>query len=187
MADIPYLYVAVVALVAALVGIAVWSRRGLRWRSSALALGALLLAVNYVALVDLLSRPKPAALEFRHIDPQTLKVLYADWVENSGIFLLLELPDADEPRYYRLPWHASTAQQLQQVMRGVQAEPNSELRMNNPFLMPDEEEREQLFHAAPQPPPPLKRPREPQPADFGTAGPAEAEDLEKRDPTRVER
>jgi len=151
MESLPYLYAALALLFAVLVSLVIWARRSLRWRLAGLAVGAFAILFAYFALADLLSRPKPVALEFAHSDVRDFELLYADWTEGEGIYVLLRVPGTAEPRYYRLPWAVTRAEQLQLAITEA-AKLHGDLRMGNPFFDPDLEERKRLFYAAPPPP-----------------------------------
>ena len=165
MEDIPYIYVILALLFAALVSITIWSRRSLFWRAGALVIGTALIALAYVSLIDLLSKPKPTEMEFSYHDVEEFEVVYADWTEGVAIYLLLRVPNEPEPRFYRLPWKISLAEELQQAMQEA-GEENVELKMNNPFFDPDVEDRERLFYATPQPSPPRKGEQRTDPTRF---------------------
>ena len=130
--------------------ITVWSRRRLAIRVGSVALLALIVVVAYGAFNDLLSRPKPAALEFNNAGIEEAEIISASIREGHGIYLWLRLPDIIEPRYYVLPWHLRLAEELQQAMR--EAERNrSGLIMRLPFEKGLEEREAPRFYAVPQP------------------------------------
>ena len=64
MSDIPHLFAVALAIVGLLASLCIWSRRRLAFRIGALVVTALYLPFAYASLVDLLSRPKPLALEW---------------------------------------------------------------------------------------------------------------------------
>jgi hypothetical protein len=165
MEDIPYIYVVTALLLASLVSVTIWSRRSLLWRALALAVGTALIGLAYISLVDLLSRPKPAAMEFSYLDVEEFEVVYADWTEGVAIYLLVRIPDEPEPRFYRLPWKVSLAEQLQEAMQEAGDE-KADLKMSNPFFDPDVEDRERLFYATPQPSPARKGEQRVDPTQF---------------------
>ncbi|HIK87365.1 MAG TPA: hypothetical protein EYG07_02590, partial [Alphaproteobacteria bacterium] len=57
------LYVTITALAVLLISITIWSRRPFKWRVSAFFIGVGLVIILYVAILELLSRPKPAHME----------------------------------------------------------------------------------------------------------------------------
>ncbi len=161
MLELPLLYAVFAVLAAALALLAVWSRRSLRARAGAVSLMAITLVAGYVAYADLLSRPKPAALEVRRSGVAEADVLAAALREDVGIYLWLRLPDFTEPRYYVLPWNRALAQQLQDAMRKADRN-DSTIRMRYPFEPSLELRDAPRYYALPQPklpdkphPPPL--------------------------------
>lgn len=150
LAGLPALYAVFVMLAAALAVVAIWSPRRLALRAGSVVLLALTAAVAYGAFNDLLSRPKPAALEFARSGIDEAEVLGAALREGRGIYLWLRLPEIEEPRYYVMPWHLRLAEELQQAMR--EAERNrAGLVMRLPFEKGLEEREAPRFYAVPQP------------------------------------
>ncbi len=150
MVELPVLYVIFVSVSAALAIVAVWSRRRLIVRAGAVGILVLSVAISYAAFSDLLSRPKPALLEFAYDDVEQATVLAAALREGRGIYLWLRLPGVDEPRYYIMPWRQSVAEELQEAMR--QAERNrSALMLRLPFEKSMEQRDAPRFYALPQP------------------------------------
>ena len=155
MSGLPAFYIIFVVLTAALTLIAVWSHRNVTLRVGSVALLALVAAVGYGAFSDLLSRPKPAALEFSSAVVDEAEVLGAALREGRGIYLWLRLPDVVEPRYYVLPWRLNLAEELQKAMR--EAERNrAGLIMRLPFEGGLEDREAPRFYAVPQAKPPDK-------------------------------
>ena len=147
---LPLFYAVFVALAAGLAVITVWSRRRLALRVASVALLALTAVVAYGAFNDLLSRPKPAALEFGGDGIEEAEIISASIREGHGIYLWLRLPDIIEPRSYVLPWHLRLAEELQKAMR--EAERNrSGLIMRLPFEKGLEEREAPRFYAVPRP------------------------------------
>lgn len=150
MSGLPAFYAVFVVLAAALALIAVWSRRRLVFRAGSVALLALTTAVAYGAFNDLLSRPKPAALEFRGVGIEEAEVIGAALREGQGIYLWLRLPDVVEPRYYVLPWNLLLAEELQKVMREAERK-RAGIVMRLPFEGGLEKRDAHRFYAVPQP------------------------------------
>ena len=146
----PILYAGFAALAAALASLAVWSRRSLAVRAGAVALLAMTLGVAYFAYSDLLSRPKPAALELRRLNVEEADVLAAALREDEGIYLWLKLPGFSEPRYYVMPWNRRLAEELQEAMREADRE-GAGLRMRLPFEPSLETRDVPRFYPLPQP------------------------------------
>jgi hypothetical protein len=164
MAGFPHLYVAFISLAAGLAILAVWSRRRLIVRAGATAMLVLTVALAWLGLADLLSRPKPAALEFIHPGIEEAPVIAAAVREGEGIYLWLKIEGIVEPRYYVLPWKLEVAEQLQEAMR--RAERNRvPLIMRLPFDAFDdsvEDRGSPRFYALPR----TRLPDKPLPEDY---------------------
>jgi hypothetical protein len=102
------------AIALGLASIAVWAPRRPRVRIAALALFAAAVPLGFAGWSDLLSRPKPVALEWV-ISQDEAEVISGFGVENVGIWLWLRFADIAEPRSYELPWSRQTAEQLQKA------------------------------------------------------------------------
>lgn len=86
-----------------------------RRRRVAVALYAALLIVGYVALLDLLGRPRPADLSWG-LSGQA-QLLAAVIAEGEAIYVWLAIPDEREPRALKLPWNLVVARQLHEARR----------------------------------------------------------------------
>ncbi|MDH3669775.1 MAG: hypothetical protein OES46_01255 [Gammaproteobacteria bacterium] len=150
-----YLFVVSVGLITALAAISIWSPRPLWVKVGALTIAALLLPAAYVSLVELLSRPKPIALEWGHGDLSEAVVLHADWREGESIYLWLRVPGIDDPRAYVLPWDQKQAEQLFAAQREAESR-RTEVHVERPFGRGEEESQQPVFYAVPQPAPPPK-------------------------------
>ena len=148
-----YLFVMSVGLITALAAISIWSPRALWVKVGALTLVTLFLPAVYVSLVELLSRPKPIALEWGHRDLSKAVVLHADWREGESIYLWLRVPGVDDPRAYVLPWKQNLAEQLFGAQREAESR-GTEVHVERPFG--HDESQQPVFYAVPQPPPPRK-------------------------------
>lgn len=149
MSELPYLFVAAVAVALCLGSIAVWAPRRLTVRAGALCVFGLFLPLGFAGWVDLLSRPKPVAFEWWLSRADEATVLAGSFREGAGIYIWLQLEQSEEPRAYRLPWSREQAQQLQEALR--QAEENgTAVRMRLPFE-PTLDPRKPRFYALPQP------------------------------------
>ncbi|KAA0677015.1 hypothetical protein [Azospirillum brasilense] len=141
--------VAAVALAATLATIAIWAPRRLWVKVSAVAVSIGFMPVAYAGMADLLSKPKPVRMEWAQSAAAQATILGAQIKEGQGIYLWLQLEGGAEPRYYKLAWDQTLAEQLQQAMR--EAEKNrSGMAMTLPFentLDPDKPK----FYALPQP------------------------------------
>jgi hypothetical protein len=149
MTDFTPLFAVTALLAAALATISVWSPRRLLLKAGALALAFALMGTAYGAMLDLLSKPKPASFEWFLAKSGEATVLGSSTVEDEAIYVWLQLDGVAEPRAYRLPWDRHTAEQLQEAARSA-AEQQTALRMRMPFekSLDDQEPR---FYALPQP------------------------------------
>lgn len=140
---------------AILISITIWSRRPYRWRISAFFIGAALIALLYGSILELLSRPKPAHMELFHKNIPEVILLHASWVEEKAIYILVEIPGIEEPRFYILPWNREEAEKFEQAIEEGE-EKNEKVRIGNPFFNADEEDRERLIYTTPAKPLPTK-------------------------------
>jgi hypothetical protein len=149
MTDLTPLF-ALLSLFAATLGtISVWSPRRLKVKACALAVAFALMGTGYAAMLDLLSRPKPAGFEWWLAEAGEATVLGSSVVEDRAIYLWLQLDGAAEPRAYELPWDTRAAEQLQTAARAA-AERQLALRMRLPFET-TLDDRDPRFYALPQP------------------------------------
>lgn len=154
MNQLPLLFLSAAALAAVLASLCIWSRRRVALKVVALLLTALYLPLGYASLVDLLSRPKPVGLEWRHLDVAEATVLSAVMRKDEAIYLWLDIAHLDEPRAYALPWDEARARELHEATREAEAE-GTKVKLRNP--MPENEEPEEtLFYAEPHAPLPAK-------------------------------
>ena len=70
--------------------------------------------------------------------------------ENNGIYLWLQLPGSDEPRYYKLPWNEKAAKSLQAAVAENESRHGSGVGMAMPFEFSLDRE-DPKFYALPQP------------------------------------
>jgi hypothetical protein len=121
--------------------------RGRVWqRATSATIFLVLIGVVYGGSIELLSRPKPLRLEWR--EATEAKVIGATMREGEAIYVWLEVPGADMPRAYALPWDMQMAQQLQDAMQEGQAK-GTDVQMSMPFD-PGLDDRDPKFYAAPQ-------------------------------------
>ena len=148
-------FLAAILLVGLIASLAVWSRRRVRFKASVLAATALFAVVQFVALTDLLSRPKPIELAWPAPDEETTAVVASEAVEDVAIYLWLKEEGRVEPRSFVLPWNEDMARQLHESGREAE-QTGGTLRMrqrNGTNLV----EGEKMFYAEPQAPPPPKQ------------------------------
>ncbi len=149
MITLPDLFFVAAGLLGFLASITVWSPRRLGVKLVALGTTILFLPLSYLAFAELLSKPKPVALEWWLSAADEATVLGSTMEEGRGIYLWLQLAGLEEPRAYVLPWDRELAEQLQKAMREAE-ERRSQVRMRLPFE-PSWDDREPKFYALPQP------------------------------------
>ncbi|MBI3454123.1 MAG: hypothetical protein HY057_15060 [Rhodospirillales bacterium] len=159
MDDLFHLFAAGLFLAALLTSISIWAPRRFFVKAAAVGLAALFVPLSYAGLSGLLSRPKPASLEWARKTIPEAAVLGSSIREGEGIYLWLQMPNVGEPRAYVLPWNRQMAQQLQEATREAEKS-GTGLRMRLPFER-SLDNREPKFYALPQPAPPLKDAVEP--------------------------
>jgi len=165
MNQILHLFGASLGLAAALAAIAIWSPRALWIKVGALAIATFFVPVAYVSVIELLSRPKPVALEWSRANLAEAKVLGADLREGESIYVLLRVPGVDEPRFYMLPWDRDLAEQLHKAQREA-AQQGTDVRAKNLFRNGPERDQQPVFYARPQEARPPKTPPAYQPFVF---------------------
>lgn len=151
-----YLFVVLLGLASSLAAISIWSPRPFWIKVCAITVAALLLPTAYFSLVELLSRPKPIALEWAQRDLSEAVVIGADLREGKSIYLWLKVDGLEEPRSYVLPWDQKLAEQLHGARREAEAK-GTGVRVNRPF-MSKQEKGHLVFYAAPRAAPAPKTP-----------------------------
>lgn len=154
MAPIGLPFVGALLLAGLLVSLAIWSRRRVRFKLAALGLLAAFALIQYAALTDLLSRPKPIQLAWSPPDPETSAVVANVMRENEAIFIWLIEEGAREPRALQLPWSEELARQLHEASRKSE-ETGGTLRMRYRKTA-RLAEGHKVFYAEPQQAPPPK-------------------------------
>ncbi|MCB1970094.1 MAG: hypothetical protein KDG54_06780 [Geminicoccaceae bacterium] len=149
MTTIPQFFTLAAIIGAFLAILSVWSPRRTSVKVSAVLASILFLPLTYAAFAELLSKPKPVALEWWKSAADEATVLGSTAQENKGIFLWLQLDNIDEPRSYVLPWSRELAQQLQDAMEEAEKQKTG-VRMRLPFES-SLDNREPRFYALPQP------------------------------------
>lgn len=158
-----YFYGLLVLVAAGLAAIAIWSPRAAAPKCAALLLTALLMAGGYGALLEMLGRPKPMAVEWvadwaggsANQEDSDATVVAMRLSEGEAIYLWLETKDAPVPRAYALPWSLEQAKQLNEAMR--EAEANGTKAQMRQGSRRDRATNEPLFYAEPQEALPNKR------------------------------
>ena len=151
-----YLFVVLLGLASSLAAISIWSPRPFWIKVCAITVAALLLPMAYFSLIELLSRPKPIALEWAQRDLSEAVVIGADLREGKSIYLWLKVDGLEEPRSYVLPWDQKLAEQLHGARREAEAK-GTGVRVNRPF-MSKQEKGHLVFYAAPRAAPAPKTP-----------------------------
>jgi hypothetical protein len=149
-------FVVFVVLGAILANIGVWAPRRTWVRYCAVLIAALFVPAAYASVSDLLSRPKPASIEWLHRNATEATVLSARIVEGESIYLWLQIADEEEPRSYVFPYDKKTARQLHEAQNKAKRK-GTKARMMRPFSE-RRDATKQRFYAEPQPPPPTKSP-----------------------------
>ncbi len=155
------------ALAAVLCSISIWAPRSVKMKLVALGCAAMFLPVGYIALNDILSRPKPVQLEAMHNKLDEVSVISSLMKEDEGIYLWLQLPEIAEPRSYKLPWSDNAAKQLHKAQQDAEAN-GTNVQMKKPFERTIDTS-EPLFYAPPQAALPPKQPPQHQPIVFKSA------------------
>lgn len=176
METITYLVLIITGFALALAALSIWSPRKPWVKFLGVALAAGVIIIGYVGMTDLLSRPKPVHLEWALDSVKEATVLGGKIEEGEGIYILLDMPEFSEPRYYKLPWSRNLAEQFQEAMRESKRS-GIPMKLRNPFE-PSWDDKERKFYAPPQPALPLK--------DEGGSGsgPRSFEDLEKENKSK---
>ena len=122
-------------------------------KSAALICTAMFLPLAYVAINDLLSRPKPIQVVDARDQFENAVVTASLMRENEAIYLWLQVPGITEPRSYQLPWDEQMAIELHEAEREAEAE-GTEVEMQLPegdTLDSDEPIFEATTHIPPPP------------------------------------
>jgi hypothetical protein len=154
MSTLTLLFVLSVLLAAALASAVLWSRHRTIVKMGAVTGLLCFLPLGYAAYADLLSRPKPVALEWWHRNAEEATVIGQQLREGEGLFLWLQFSDDPEPRAYVLPWDQKLAEQLQTAWEEATRN-GTGVRMKLPFEQ-SLDLREPKFYALPQPQLPSK-------------------------------
>ena len=143
---IAFLSLSLVLGVFAYVAVAAGSRRR---RAIIAGFFAVILGAVFFGYSDMLGRPKSTRLEvFRTM--KDAKVLGSYLKENDGVFLWLQLPGSNEPRYYKLPWDEQVAKSLQAAIAENESRHGSGVGVAQPFEHSWDQETPK-FYALPQP------------------------------------
>lgn len=144
----PLLFIALVAVVALMGFIAVWSPRQRSVKLLSVCLVGATAVLGFSAFANLLGRPKPLAWDVLHSSDS--QVLAGHIVENEAIYIWLLDPGSTTPRYLRLPWKQQDAQHLQDALNKGSSE-GVGVMMGYPQESSLEDRDAPLFYALPQP------------------------------------
>ena len=161
MATLPYLFVGFVVLATVLGLIAVWARRRLWVRVCAVVMVGGLMGLQFFALTDLLSRPKPTTLAYGQKAVDEAMVLAATIDEGKAIYLWLRVPGTPEPRYYAMDWDHEDAVALQRAIREA-GHHGTAVMMRSPFEKSLDDRPQPRFYDVPR----IDLPRKPRPEAF---------------------
>ena len=109
-----FFFAAVLAAVL-LATVAIWAPRRTVPRAAAVALAVILIPASYVALTEILGRPKPVAHEWWSGQATTAVLLGTTVDEGRAIYLWVQLDGERRPRYYELPWRRRVAESIQEA------------------------------------------------------------------------
>jgi hypothetical protein len=154
MGPLSVFFIIFIVLATILANIGVWAPRRIWVRYCAVLVAALFIPAAYASVTDLLSRPKPASIEWLHRNATEATVLSARIVEGKSIYLWLQIGGEAEPRSYVLPYDKKTARQLHEAQNNAKRK-GTKTRMMRPFAK-RRDATKQRFYAAPQPPRPTK-------------------------------
>jgi len=149
-----WIFFVTVALATGLVLIAVRGTLSVSVRAGALGLTAMLMLTCYTGFSELMSRPKPASLEWLRDGTSPATVAASHMRENEAIYLWLVFEDQTEPRAYSLPWDIDMARQLRRAEQQA-AQRQSRVMMKS-LRNRKGGESEPVFHVPPRPAPPPK-------------------------------
>lgn len=149
-----WIFVVMVALATGLALIAIRGNLSIITRVGTLGLTAMLMLTAYTGLTELLSRPKPATLEWLRGGATSATVTASYFRENEAIYLWLVFKGEVEPRAYSLPWSIEMARELRRAQREAAAR-QSKVKMKS-LLTGNGDPSKPVFHVPPRPAPPPK-------------------------------
>jgi hypothetical protein len=112
---------------------------------------ALILCGLFFGYSDMLGRPKATQLEVLRGATGEARILGSYMKEGEGIYLWLLIADAEEPRYYKLPWSDKVAKSLQQAVEKNAQQKGPGVAMRMPFESDDRANEDPRFYPLPQP------------------------------------
>jgi hypothetical protein len=153
------LFAALIGVAAVLASIAIWAPRATFVRTAAVVATAFFVPLAYLAMNELLSKPKPMTQEWADRNVAEATLLGVSLEEGKAIYLWLRLDGALAPRYYVLPWQTNVAERLQKLVEEA-IEKGATVRIMNPFTRKSFQDLGQLNMEI-VPPPALPRKRLP--------------------------
>ena len=113
------LYALIVSLVGfALASIAIWSRRDVRMRLTAIVLALVAAPVAWYAFSELPGKPDGISTDDFRADYHCATILpYPDIQEEIGLFMLVKKKNKREPEYLFVEWNLKLASSLQKSVR----------------------------------------------------------------------
>ena len=154
MAEMFWLFTPFLVMVGVLLTLMISAPIRLWLKGAMVGAGAFAIAAAYLAVVTLLSHPKPMDLELWHAGVENVTVLGVMVEREDWIHLWLQLPDVAGPRAYRMEWSEDLVKQLTEAQIGA-SENQSEVQLRMPFESSLDEDEPQ-FYATPQQAPPPK-------------------------------
>ncbi len=121
-----------------------------RQRLLTIVLAVSIASIGVYAVVTLLGRPQPTALALTAANHDGIEVLFADWTEGVGVYVLARRETGGAPRLYSLPWHRPFAEQLQRAME-LAREREGILYMSDVFRVPSDSLRERVIFTVSSP------------------------------------
>ena len=115
MSLLPFFFFAAVLAAVLLATVAIWAPRRTVPRAAAVVLAVTLIPASYVALTEILGRPKPVAHEWWSGEATTAVLLGTTVDEGRAIYLWVQLDGERRPRYYELPWRRRLAESIQEA------------------------------------------------------------------------
>ena len=115
MSLLPFFFFAAVLAAVLLATVAIWAPRRTVPRAAAVVLAVILIPASYVALTEILGRPKPVAHEWWSGQATTAVLLGTTVDEGRAIYLWVQLDGERRPRYYELPWRRRLAESIQEA------------------------------------------------------------------------
>ena len=92
------------------------------------------LGISFISFNHLLSLPKPVSMEWLYKNIKTVVIIGAKIDNEKAIYLWLDIPDTEEPRYYIFNWSEKLARQLKKALdKQAGSQTTGQIIMKNPF------------------------------------------------------